>query len=256
MAFNQFSINSDTYIPAGSVTTFPSGNAILNSTLSSPLTGSTYCRQYNTSFSINGPKVASETKTFISSSVSSGNFVDTNNAYSLSLRAKVRSGMISNSTSNFDDRRWVSEVGLTTYSPISSGIIKGGGFCLALHNSGAGTFLVLRAARNTLNEEELVNTFAYSNSINCAGTYTLDTWYHIRLDVIALSLTQKRLLAYTSTDNGVTWGSPVGTIEIDSLNSNYRGSGNNGFYTYLGKVSQPINAVHYIDDFEAYVSIP
>lgn len=256
MSFNQFSIN--VLETAGPAT--PSGSAILNSSLSSPLTGSTYCRKYTLNGGGGGNNVTSvcEVKTFISSSVQGGVFVDTNNAYALSLRAKVR---VAQHAYGYSQNNYI---GLVAYAPTSSNnmgsFLYSGGYELALQEPETGDPQLKIRAGQALNSDFGYfggNVFNSNVVATCSGSYTRNTWYHIRMDIIPNSLTQKTINAYTSSNNGTTWDL-VGTATVSGPGGNYRDSGYCGFtackatWFYMGGSSSTIDM--FIDDFEAYVS--
>ena len=267
MSFSQFNVNRMIY---GSSTVEPSGSAYTNSSLSLPLTGSTYCRKfYHETGHLYGGYAVSEVKSFISSSVQGGVFVDTNTAYALSLRAKVRlenqycvyynPGPIS-----FNGYEQNNYIGVTAYSPPSatgtpnSGLVYSGGYELVLQkgNANEAVQLAIRAGQGIVNFSTLplVKNFVST----CSGSYTQGEWYHIRMDVIPASLTQTTINAYTSSNNGATWNL-VGTANIDNSSPSYRNTGNCGFIS--SKIQSSYNIIpssysidQYIDDFEAYVS--
>lgn len=244
------------------------GTAITNSSLGSPLTSSTYCRKFYHSVGwLYGPSSASEVKSLISPSVQGGVFVNTNNAYALSLRAKVR---MENqfcfghhpAVGNFEGYDQVNYVGVTAYAPTSSydgnsNFLFSGGYEVALQkcNGNMPLQLVIRAGQGmtTFN-----NIMTRNVMITCSGTYSMGQWYHIRMDVVPVSLTQKTINAYTSSDNGVTWDL-AGTTTINSNDSSFRDSGNCGFIS--SKLQTSWNGLPssyaidtFIDEFKAYVS--
>lgn len=269
MAFSDFLIHSATYSQTLNAATFSepiSGTAILNSTLSSPLTGSTYCRQFDRQIDIItgfGSNHARSNHIFITSSVSGGVFVDTNNSYSLSLRAKIRQTFLSRTSTN-----GLSDIGLCGYSPLPSGsnnINLNAGYLLSFYSkdsatSGLNLRLIATVGQSDTND---LNAFYPDNNakiVVCSGSYSTDQWYHVRMDIIPLSLTQKRLLAYTSSNDGSTW-TEIGNMVVDSSidGTNFRNSGYNGFYLYDFASGGSPSSNHYsayIDKFEAYVSIP
>lgn len=96
----------------------------------------------------------------------------------------------------------------------------------------------------------------------CSGSYTTDTWYHIRLDFIPASVHEGTLSAYTSADNGLNWDE-VGSFIVREVNvSAWRTNGNLGFASFYNSEMVewgPYNGLdevyiaHNIDDFRVYL---
>ena len=222
------------------------GTAILNGALTSPLASSgVYCRQHVHNQNV-GDNNASVMQTLMAASVDGGVFIDTHNAYSLSFRATVR--VASGLTSGHG------YVALAAYLPTLTPGLYSGGYELALQlTPGSAARLAIRAGQPANTFDAGIRNSYVNHQVTCAGSYAVDSWYRIRFDVIPISLTQKRLDAYTSPLGGDDW-TLVGTFISSSLDSHWRNVGRSGIVALVGSPSTT-GHVSYVDDFSAYVSV-
>lgn len=281
MSYSDFDRIYTTYISSGTTASLTGGTdgiAVLNSSLSSPLlTSGDYCRSY--SYLVSATSSSSyyfqEQKTV----ANDPSYIDIPHNYAISLRAKVRhgSGTLTNLYSTSINYRAYDFVGLAAYTDtgtdgqLASNTTIGwaSGFRLILqryYQSGTTSTVGVRLALYVGQGRHSTNASgAGANEPNnnlefvCSGTYTTNQWYHIRLDVIPLSLSSKRLVTYTSSDDGATWDN-VGEVDIlESDTSRWRNSGRVGFisgrYRYDfddGATDRIHNATFYIDNFKIY----
>jgi len=187
-----------------------------------------------------------------------------------SLRAKIRidSNTFSALTSTASTWYAYQNAGLVAYSDISTdGEIS---FTTAQFGSGYGLFFQRRIVPGTTSTEEFYlgifaegNKYAQSASnrsatfllTTCSGTYTYNTWYDIRFDLVPTSLTEKNLIAYTSSDNGATWDQ-VGFYTITSAHSKWKSTGYPGLRAYSARYDYGIRpgplGVN-VDNFKIYL---
>lgn len=198
-----------------------------------------------------------------------------NNA--ISLRAKVRvNNFITNHSNDGFLFNLSYSIGLNAYSKqITGGPVPnnaypdgfGGGYSLCLVRKMTenrsqnpdlySTSLVIRASASTA-----LCHYGYDGSQDvaiCTGTYTTDTWYDIRFDVIPLSLTAKNLIAYTSPDGGTTWNQ-VGLYSVNIGNiTRWSTNGYVGYESFLAsawgayRLNATNNAETFIKDFKINV---
>lgn len=239
----------NTFSQASGGTTLADGDALLNASLSSPLSGSgLYCRRYpHSATTADGTNAASEAKSFIKPTVKYGWFTNTPAEINLSLRAKVRIGVLSGSLSSATN----AYIGVCAFAPEPSGSVYSGGYELVLQATSGTTRLALRAGGPvSITGVTNITQPAANHAVTCTGTYALDTWYHIRLDVLAISATERKLDAYLSTDNGANW-MDVGTLTVTSADAAWRTGGRAGYASLLGRDGTLLTS-HMIDDFAAY----
>lgn len=246
------------------------GWPVENSSLSNPLGGSgTYCRSFEGSTTSGG---ASDNGGVVYRlKLTNPDYVDVPNDQAISLRAKIRikSFTFSLGTENFG-RTYQQYIGVGSYfSDLISGnqyashspLGYGMGLQAYFQNNGSlnpGVRLIMLADSSTGNQDLGVTAANnYALVTVCSGTYTLDTWYDIRFDIIPNSTTSVFLRGYTSADGGSTW-SQVGEYYIDqTVNTRFRTLGNNGIIARIvtsragdRPAWDNINAKVYVDDFK------
>lgn len=247
----------------GSTTTvmvdYPDGTARLNSALSNPLTGSgLYCREFSHTITGNVGiyRVYTESKFQIASSVSGGAFVNPASNSAISLRSNVRlegrvSGTWSSSYTN-------PIVGVFAFAPTAtnpgiggSGGNTGGGYELVLqeYQTEGNVRLVIKSSASGAADQAPSADPSTNVKVICSGSYALDQWYEIRMDVIPNGPTQKTINAYVK--NGVLWDL-VGTLVVLSTDSYWASTGYCGVQSMLaGETTMTYRM--YIDDFKAYI---
>lgn len=245
VAYSQY----NTYCQLSDGTALADGEAALNSSLSSPLSGSgLYCRRYpHNSTAGAGVNSGTESKTLIKSSVKYGWFYDTPADINLSLRARVRIGIVSGSLSSSTN----AYMGVCALAPEPAGGLYSGGYELVLQATSGVVRLVLRTGNPLpLSGATNITQPGANNTVVCTGAYALNAWYHIRLDVLAASATERQLVAYTSSDNGTNW-QEVGSCSVADSDPAWRITGRAGYTSLLAQTG-PIFTSHFIEDFAAY----
>jgi len=233
----------------------PNGTARLNASVTpNPLTTTgAYCREFRHVVTAAAFTRASEFKAEISAAVAGGNFVNTPSTVALSLRARVRMNFQSGTYSNTITNPLVSLFAFAP--PIGTDANFGGGYELALQQDTSTTVrLAIRASTGGLSRATGAAAQAASaHRVTCSGSYTFNTWYHIRMDVVPNGTSQKTITAFTSADEGVTWDQ-VGSYTVTSADSGiWSSTGRCGFSSYLAtSSSSAITHRHYVDDFQAY----
>lgn len=213
------------------------GLAIPNNSLQNPLPSEGYCRFFGSSNyeDTANTNIGSEYIS-IKGVLPSYNNIANNKAISIRAKLRVQGGIETalNSTSN----RYCHYIGITGYSNIAlqdrqfagstltgSIINFQSGYTLALQTgvqegttSTYQTKLVLKASKfgPISSTQPEYNTIA-----TCTGTYAKDTWYHVRLDIIPLSLSSKILRVFVTYDDGNNWVNvlPAGSILINQTDS-------------------------------------
>lgn len=240
-----------------------------NSALTNPLVDSgTHCRRFEGSFSSVGttdnPGVVYRLKLI------NANYINVSTDQAISLRAKIRIKAF-NFAGGTDiyNRTYQQYIGVGSYfADMATGATTnqtsfGYGLGLQAYFPNNGSLspivrLVLLADDNTGNRSiSATSGNDYAVVATCSGTYNLDNWYHIRLDVIPNSISSTFLKAYISSDNGNTW-SQVGEYYVDQIvNVRFRTAGNNGIIARIvgtrgGDRPQwdDIDAQLYVDDFK------
>ena len=237
------------------------GVSYINADLANPLTTTgVYGRKFRHSDPVTNSPPVGQTKILLSNTgaQSAAQFYDVSSEKSLSLRLRVRLALVEDNAAAVPNPALHTMVGVTTFTSGASGTYSGG-YELVLQATGAGAqrnvSLVLRAGTGTDFSNGLVDISAPGNSAACTGTYELDTWYFIRLDVIPNSQTQKTLKAYTSTNNGASW-TQVGEMLVRSTDSFWSAPANSRAGLISLRASDgATNDVydHFVDDFEAYL---
>lgn len=241
----------------------PSGSAITNASLSNPLVSSgDYCRSF---FASNGSPFDArcEFRTFLPSYEN----IALNKA--ISIRAKVRVQETTTDSKVGSGRAFNTFIGITAYSGfpssydlVSSVGYESPGYALTLQRyreaaeSGLlKTRLVMISDDSTYNPVDFHSNPDSHIIATCSGSYSPDTWYDIRLDVIPNSLTSRTLNAYTSSNGGSSWDE-VATYYLDSTSPLWRSTGKIGFMnTFATDASWASDTfVNYIDDFKLNVT--
>lgn len=248
------------YAPEMINLTPPQGNPNVHTALSSPLSDSgVYCRYFS-------GQVANTTANqgvMHRLKLNNPDYIDVSRDQAISLRAKVR--IKSFSFSGAVAAAYHQSIGVHSYfanmlSEAGRTAISNLGYGLELRAFSNGSTepsvkLVLSADPTTSNSSFTTNaSIGYSSVADCSGTYILDTWYHIRLDVIPNGLTAAVLKGYTSSDNGASW-SQVAEYYVEQTNARFRTVGNNGIIAYiaLGTSDTQMYGVQpalYVDDFK------
>lgn len=212
----------------------------LNSSLSNPLTGSgDFCREF-AMVNSNSARVVAE----ISSSVSGGLFTEVPNTKAISVRASLRLNTTSTSIfvgvgAKLDE----DAVTFQTYTPRGYSVYLGDDSSA----TGAGDKLVLC----------MRDTTSVQKSVLVSGTYGIDTWHHVRMDVTPVGTIQDRIEVYTgSAEGGNSW-ELVHTEIVLNTDPHYipwgeSGEGEIGYFAHCPDANAPLKKAH-IDNFEAYV---
>lgn len=240
-----------------------------NSALTNPLADSgTHCRRFEGSFSSAGftdnPGVVYRLKLI------NANYINVSTDQAISLRAKIRIKAFNFAEgTDIYNKTYQQYIGVGSYfADMATGATTnqtsfGYGLGLQAYFPNNGSLspivrLVLLADDNTGNRSiSATSGNDYAVVATCSGTYNLDNWYHIRLDVIPNSISSTFLKAYISSDNGNTW-SQVGEYYVDQIvNVRFRTAGNNGIIARIvgtrgGDRPQwdDIDAQLYVDDFK------
>lgn len=245
------------------------GFAQENSVLTNPLIDSgTYCRRFDGSFKkgsgSNDPGVIYRLK------LANADYINVSTDQAITLRAKIRMKAF-NFAGGTDiyNKAYQQYIGVGSYfADMATGATTyqtsfGYGLGLQAYFPNNGSLspivrLVLLADDNPGNRTiGTTSVNDYAVVATCSGTYDLDNWYHIRLDVVPTSISTTYLKAYISADNGSTW-SQVGEYYVDQLvNNKFRTTGNNGIIAKIvgtrgGDRAQwdDIAAQLYVDDFK------
>lgn len=242
------------------------GSAITNSSLSNPLVDSgTYCRMFGPSR--RGTSSVTEDRSHAMYKFSLANYANIANNHAISIRAKIRMEdfVFADDTSSETYNQYI---GIGSYFPIFTGTnldsttstaSLGYGIGLQAYYAGQGNGisplvrLIMLADDNSGTVfADVMNNSNYAVVLTCPGTYTLGTWYHIRLDVIPNSITSAILKGYTSIDNGNSW-LQVGEYLVNE--GKFKTQGNNGIISkvnpsILQSSWQELNARMYVDDFK------
>jgi hypothetical protein len=249
----------DTY---NDVRSDPSGSAITNASLSNPLVSSgDYCRSF---FASNGSPFDGrcEFRTFLPSYVN----IPLNKA--ISIRAKVRVQETTTDPKQTISRPFNTFIGITAYSgyptsndQVSSVGYESPGYALTLQRyREAGENGLLKTRLVMISDDSSYTPGDFHTNpdshiiATCSGSYSPDTWYDIRLDVIPNSLTSRTLNAYTSSNGGSSWDE-VATYSLDNTSPLWRSTGKIGFInTFATDVAWNSDTfVNYIDDFKLNV---
>ena len=247
MAFADFDLDY-TVGNSGALANQPNADAFLNASLASPLTTSgIYCRQFTHTTLADASNHTSELKAEIKASVSGGDFVDTPSTKALSLRVRARldhdAGSLNTLTNAY--------AGINAYAP--TGTDFSGGYELVLQNEGTnGVRLALRAGNLIDNADAGIRNPSINHQVTCTGVYGLDSWFHLRMDIVPNGVNQKTITAFTSVDDGATW-QQVGQLVATNIDSFWRTTGRCGFISLLSATSGGAGFNNYLDDFEAFV---
>lgn len=205
MSYSDFDLSYETF-GGLDILDQPSGSAITNASLSSPLTTTgAYCRR----FSIND-SVASGLagiKALCKSTVLSGTVYNPAEDTALSLRTWVRLSTPQFPTDTNSKRRvWA---GVTAFTTNPSGTYLFGGWELNLEkqfvtSGSASVALKLLGGPATSSTTDIFDP-AYNLISTVESGLATDTWYLIRLDIVPNSASQKTITAYRSTDGGTSW---------------------------------------------------
>jgi hypothetical protein len=237
------------------------GSSFLNADLANPLTTTgVYGRKFRHS-SPNATDVSiGQTKILLSNtgSGSASQFYNASDDKTVSVRLRVRMAVAEDNASAVANPSLHTMVGVTAFTSGAAGAYSGG-YELVLQATGAGAqrsvSLVLRAGTDADFASNGLASLTNRNLTTCTGTYELDTWYFIRLDVIPNSATQKTLKAYTSNNNGASW-TQVGEMLVRSTDSYWSAPTNNQTGLFSLRASDvATNDIydHFVDNFEAYI---
>lgn len=241
----------------------PSGSAITNASLSNPLVSSgDYCRSFFASNSTLSDGEC-EFRTFLPSYEN----IALNKA--ISIRAKVRVQETTTDSKTGISRPFNTFIGITAYSGFPAVYDQANnsghgspGYALTLQRyREAGNDGVLKTRLVMISDDSTYNPSDFQSNpdshiiATCSGSYSPDTWYDIRLDVIPNSLTSRTLNAYTSSNGGSSWDE-VATYYLDSTSPLWRSTGKIGFMnTFAIDVAWNSDTfVNYIDDFKLNVT--
>lgn len=261
MSFTDFDFNYERY--GVDILSQPNGDAVLNSSLTNPLTGTgSYCRRFRLDDTVTTGQA--EIKATCNSGPLSGTLVNPAYDTAVTLRAWVRldTGTFGTSSEPGAVRRvWT---GLTAFTTIPSTNSLFGGWELALQASrtsggAVDTSLVLRGGPPTYltnSASAPVNDLSYNLLATAEAGLSRETWYLVRLDVVPNSASQKTITAYRSTDGGTSWNT-LATHVSTSGDPDWPSSSDDkicGFTfgtTNAYNYSRTMQANAYIDKFQA-----
>jgi len=217
MAYSDFDLEFSTRLQsdpntAGSdMASPPTGVAVQNSSLSNPLTGTgEHCRAIQHNAVNNSEASVGQVKMLLANTggVSAQAFYDIGNDQLVSMKMRMRLDRVSGNPDAADSAdNALNMVGLTAFSS-ADGTVYSGGYELVLQAKGSGASraveVALRASQPSDFSTGVAGLFAANTTI-CSGSYALDTWYYLRLDVVPESPYQKKLIAYSSADDGASW---------------------------------------------------
>lgn len=252
------STNNSAYFLSGTY-----GQAVLNSTLTSPITNAgTYSRVFRDN-GVNKPYGFWTVSSSVDSGIYTGPY-STSKAYSLRAWLRKESGgdVIDSGIGLFVRNVFDGTTNSIAASAEVFNIIPGGytlqlsrraAFGQDASSGNASLWLQIRGTSDPFNDG--------INSIECSGgtndEYSMDTWHRVRMDIIPVGTAGDSINVYTSSAGDVSSGNEtwelVANTFVDSTDAYYVDPTNSdlqmGFYAY----NQPNGRNNYIDQFEILV---
>lgn len=268
MAYSDFDVQFSTRVqtdaatPGGDMVSPSAGIPYENASLLAPLSSTgDFCRAIQHNGASQSEASVGQVK-FLASSTGSPSAqpfynVDLINSL-LSLRMYVRLGQAAESSAPDSADNFLTMVGLTALTSGSDSLYSGG-YELVLQAKGSGASrsvgVALRASQPVDFSGGVASILA-ARTVDCAGSYTFDTWYHLRLDIVPTSQTRKTLVAYSSSDDGATW-TEIGSMVVSASDAEWsaQSPNRNGVVSLrCGEAASTDFYNHFIDGFDARVA--